>query len=136
MSTVKPTRRGYLGRAVAAVAIFVSSVGVAVGGASPVSAACPATKAWTSRYAGYSETFQISYYSTCNDLNAAYAYSVADEVRGWYISSSGGWTIGDAGYEYVETYGQYWDVLLTNINDGATVRGQGKNRSQYVNYRH
>ncbi len=118
--------------AVVACAMLISVISAQA----PALAVCYVTDAWTSTAAGSSQTFQIANGGNCNDLNAAFTHSSNDFVLGWYLDS-GVWTAGSLGYVAVDTVdGQPWPVLLTNIVNGATVRGETWSFSQTVRYVH
>lgn len=114
------------------VAAFLVIISVTVVGVPPANASCWATTHWTSTSPPNSASFTISSNSTCNDLQAAYTFSVSDYVKGWYLSS-GTWRAGTAGYVWVSTADNGWDVLLTSIatappcggKDTRTVRTSG-----------
>lgn len=95
---------------------------------------CIANTAWTSTTASNSTNFAIAHNSQCQDLNAAYVYSTADYIRGWYRTSNGVWHSGSRGYVWVDRSDNGWIVLLTSVVNGTLVRGQAANYSQNVRY--
>ncbi|MFT4215890.1 MAG: hypothetical protein QM619_01715 [Micropruina sp.] len=123
-----------------------SSLAVALGGfvvasavnASPAHAACHYTTAYTDTSPSWSETFKIGNGNTCQDLNAKYTLVVTDKIRGWY-KQDGTWKKGTRGFERVPSSSEYTGgqtVLLSDVQDGVTVRGEGYEWSQDVRYMH
>jgi len=94
---------------------------------------CVGLTAYTSYYPSQSGTFQKAYNSGCVDMNAAYTYSVNDSIRGWYLSS-GSWRAGTRGFVPVTTADSGWKVLVSNVRNGTTLRGEGLRYSQNVRY--
>lgn len=117
----------------------LSAIGlVGIVGVAPASAACIAQDAWTSTNVGASGQFVIAgaAQSTCNDLNAAKTWTANDYVRGQYRNGAGNWIFSTVGWKFVDTVDDSWIVVISNVGNGTTVRGQTANRSQNVRYVH
>jgi hypothetical protein len=97
------------------------------------SAACLGLEKWTATAPGSSAVWDLDGASACQDLNAAYTYSHNDKVKGWY-KQSGTWREGTRGFVAVTTSDSGWKVLLSDVQNGATVRGETYTYNQYVRY--
>ncbi|MDR0625850.1 MAG: hypothetical protein LBG11_01105 [Bifidobacteriaceae bacterium] len=90
----------------------------------------------TSTKAADSTVFTTSGSSACKDLNAAFAFSKADKVKGQYKTSSG-WKDGSRGFQPVDVvdpgWGK-WRVLISDLTRGTTVRGVAEKHTQTVRY--
>jgi hypothetical protein len=105
-----------------------------VAAAPPASAAeCITGKYWTSWAPEESDVFQVPSGSDCTDLNAAFAYTEEDKIRGWYYNGTG-WQAGSKGFVLVPRNDSGWRVLLTSVRDGTDVRGESMKSLQHVQY--
>lgn len=85
---------------------------------------------------GASQAFQKAANTSCNDLNAL-CTSPGQRARGWWRNSQTGvWTVGTAGYQFVNTNCESWAVLLTGVLDGGWLRGQAESWDTSVRYMH
>jgi hypothetical protein len=115
--------------------LAVAGSAVAMVGAAPAAQAttCMTAPYWTSTYYPNSSQFTVTSNSDCADVYAAGTKSYNDWIEAWYYRSSAGWVHGTAGYVWVTTpHG--WRTLLTNVQHGTAVRGQGASYTQNVQY--
>lgn len=132
-SAVRPRTR-LLWRAAISALLVLGSLTM-VGVTSADAGSCIATTKWTDTAPPSSTSWQITSNSVCNDLQAAYTYTATDHIQGWYHTSVG-WKSGTNGWVEVSTADNGWDVLITSVSNGTTVRGEGWSRSQNVRYVH
>lgn len=94
---------------------------------------CMTEAAWTAKTVSSSKLMTIPSQSDCRDLNASSARTRSDYVKGWYKSGST-WRGGTKGYVYVPKTENGWKVLLTDVANGAYVKGTALNLAQQVQY--
>ncbi|MDR1431095.1 MAG: hypothetical protein LBI99_03120 [Propionibacteriaceae bacterium] len=121
--------------AASVVVALLGSMGVvAVSAPTQASAAdCRTAPYYTSTAPGSSTVFVTSGTSACDHLYAAGAKSYADEVKGWY-KKSGKWKEGTRGYVPVPLGNAGWKILLSDIQNSITVRGETLSHSQNIQY--
>jgi hypothetical protein len=121
--------------ATAAASLAIAAGGLVVTTGQASAATCLTIAKYTNVNPAASAVWTTTGKSACTDLSAAATKRYNDRVQGWYVlSSTGKWKAGSRGFVAVTTSNSGWKILLSDLRDGATVRGETLNHNQDVQY--